>query len=462
MVIAPLKTMREREAPSARRLVTAAVLTCAMAVVSGAAARVVSIPPQEEANTLVRMQPAKIDSSPYEEIGEDPGCRSLEVIRSRAVVRKGPSRKFRRRGTVVRGSRLPAYSRVRGPGCADYWYRVHVDGWICGKHVEPLDAPAWGDRLPFLSEGDVTPWPYAFVREPAIEYVSSGGYLEEAREVFKGFGFAVERIVHLDGGAFFRTPEGRLIPRRAAGISGRVSDFEGIPIAGGAPWPVGWVNARRAWVFSAPEAKRKNRIERVDRYSPFEVIEVKGKGARRMVRFDEGAWLRWKDVRVVSEADRPKGVDDGERWIDVDTARQIAVAYEGDTPVYATLVSTGRAGPSRTIKGRFRIWVKVSAIAMDNTDEELDEDMADAGAPDEDRHLFSLQDVPWTQFFHENFALHGVYWHDRFGNRKSHGCVNLAPRDARWFYDWTAPKVPDGWWAIYSTDDDPGTMVRVR
>lgn len=44
----------------------------------------------------------------------------------------------------------------------------------------------------------------------------------------------------------------------------------------------------------------------------------------------------------------------------------------------------------------------------------------------------NLEDVPWSMYFHESFALHGAYWHDRFGLRHSHGCVNLAPQDAQW------------------------------
>lgn len=445
------------------RVVSLVAAVLSLVVTRGAGAKVISIPPRDDGCAAASVAPAAIDPSPYEDVGEPPGCVSVEVVRTRAVVRKGPTGKAGRRGTVVRGTRLPAISRARGPGCGDYWYRVHVDGWICGSHVDPSDAPASGDQLPPLVEGDLTPWPYAFVRSPAIEYRPSGGYLEEIREVFKGFGFAVEGVVHLDEGAFFKTPEGHLIPKEAAGISGRLSDFQGIAFLEGKPWPVGWVNARKAWVYSEPKVSKKHRVDQVDRYSPFEVLEVVGKGARRMVRFDEGMWLRGRDVRVVTEAPRPESVGPSERWVDVDISQQIVTAYEGDRPVYATMVSTGRAGPSRTVKGEFRIWVKVSAIAMDNTDEELEEEEGvDAGVDEEERHLFSLQDVPWTQFFKENFALHGVYWHDGFGNRRSHGCVNLAPLDAKWFYDWTSPGLPDGWWAIYSTSSDPGTLIRVR
>jgi hypothetical protein len=46
-------------------------------------------------------------------------------------------------------------------------------------------------------------------------------------------------------------------------------------------------------------------------------------------------------------------------------------------------------------------------------------------------------------------ALHGTFWHDRFGRRASHGCVNLSMADARWLFDWAPPRLPSGWSAIW-------------
>jgi L,D-transpeptidase catalytic domain len=65
-------------------------------------------------------------------------------------------------------------------------------------------------------------------------------------------------------------------------------------------------------------------------------------------------------------------------------------------------------------------------------------------------------------FFHESIALHAAFWHDRFGDKRSHGCVNLSPRDARTVFDLLAPALPDGWYAIVSTGKQPGSRVIVR
>jgi hypothetical protein len=58
---------------------------------------------------------------------------------------------------------------------------------------------------------------------------------------------------------------------------------------------------------------------------------------------------------------------------------------------------------------------------------------------------FEVEEVPWTMYYWGSFALHGAYWHDDFGQVRSHGCTNLAPADARWLFEWSSPSVPDGW-----------------
>src|SRR4029077_3523444 len=76
--------------------------------------------------------------------------------------------------------------------------------------------------------------------------------------------------------------------------------------------------------------------------------------------------------------------------------------------------------------------------------------------------VYAVERVPWVMFFHDDQALHGAYWHDRFGQRHSHGCVNLAPRDARWLFAWAPPALPAGWDAVLPLAGEPGLRVRVR
>jgi hypothetical protein len=126
----------------------------------------------------------------------------------------------------------------------------------------------------------------------------------------------------------------------------------------------------------------------------------------------------------------------GEKWIDINITKQVLVAYEGTKAVYATLVSSGEAGlddpetTKSTKRGIFRIHTKYISVTMDSN--VVGEE-------------FELRDVPYVQYFEDGYALHGAYWHDKFGQPKSHGCVNLAPEDARRLFFWTEPAVPPGW-----------------
>lgn len=55
-------------------------------------------------------------------------------------------------------------------------------------------------------------------------------------------------------------------------------------------------------------------------------------------------------------------------------------------------------------------------------------------APDD---YYDLPGVPWNLYFTmEGAVIHGAYWHQNFGTPYSHGCVNLAPNDAKILYEW--------------------------
>ncbi len=137
----------------------------------------------------------------------------------------------------------------------------------------------------------------------------------------------------------------------------------------------------------------------------------------------------------------PSGVGDDDVWIDVDLSRQTAVLYQGKTPKYATLVSTGAGGKKRsTPLGIFRIYQKHKTARMHGDEKPPEEDEDGEG-----EKPYRYDDVPWIQYLHKGIALHTAFWHDGFGMPRSHGCINLSPADAKYLFDRTLPKVPDGW-----------------
>jgi lipoprotein-anchoring transpeptidase ErfK/SrfK len=112
----------------------------------------------------------------------------------------------------------------------------------------------------------------------------------------------------------------------------------------------------------------------------------------------------------------------GRAWIDVDLSEQWLTAYEGDTPVFGTAVSTGIDGRN-TPTGEFAIeWM----VEWD--------DMSGDG--------YYLPDVPYVMYFADYLAIHGTYWHDNFGYQMSHGCVNLPMSAARRLYNWASIGTP--------------------
>ena len=112
----------------------------------------------------------------------------------------------------------------------------------------------------------------------------------------------------------------------------------------------------------------------------------------------------------------------GERWIDIDLSDQTLTAFEGETAVRATLISTGIPRyPTPT--GRFSIRIKYVV-----------DDMAGPG--------YYLADVPYAMYFYRGYAIHGTYWHSNFGTPMSHGCINLRTPEAEWLFGWASLGTP--------------------
>ena len=142
-------------------------------------------------------------------------------------------------------------------------------------------------------------------------------------------------------------------------------------------------------------------------------------------------------------------------WMEASVWGGWLIAYEGNTPVYVTLISPGRGGTpvpgkdpletASTPTGSFPISGKFATATME--------------APGEYIH----SDVPWTQNFSGPHALHGAYWHNDWGKLKSAGCVNVSPIDGRWLYGFTEPEVPPGWHGVrWVPSKGPATIFVVH
>ena len=107
-----------------------------------------------------------------------------------------------------------------------------------------------------------------------------------------------------------------------------------------------------------------------------------------------------------------------ERWIEINLSGQRLIAWEGDKPVYAVIISTGRDG-TPTRPGIFRIQRMLRFDRMRGAD-------------------YDVPNVPHVMYYQGGYAIHGAYWHQNFGTPVSHGCTNVAPNHAAWLFNWAS------------------------
>jgi hypothetical protein len=233
----------------------------------------------------------------------------------------------------------------------------------------------------------------------------------------------------------------------------KASEFHGIELEADDDLPVAFVHNKGAIGFKADDdGKLTDRVPLGFR----QAIKLTGKSreekSTHLLETKDGLWVAESALLVVPKRQIPTFVkSDDMRWIDVGIDSQVLIAYEGKHPAYVTLVSTGsgRMGDPETThatpRGVFQVYSKHVSTKMSG---------------DELGGEFLIDDVPYVQYFQRSYALHGAFWHDDFGHVHSHGCVNLAPTDAAWVFEFTRPEVPQGWHGAFVASG--GTTVFIH
>lgn len=411
-------------------------------------------------------------------------------------------------GYARSGGRVPVLpEKVRGTGCSAGWYAVEGGGYICSSEgtIDPEDPRA---RLapPEPDLHGVLPYPYArnvfngtplyssvpsrdqmLAYEPHLDEAASAkdvlaadagarpwwqqkeAALSEvrlaelgaesdgvlARRMVKGFYVAVAGEFEWSSRTWYKTTKGLVAPKDRFGkVEG--STFQGVELTRERSLPVAWVYGATSATrpkFHIDERQKVRTAGIIKRHEPVhltgESVEANG---QRYLGATEGFWVRADHVRVARQPSVPPDVSSDERWIHIDLYTQTLVALVGATPVYATLVSSGKesddpAKDHRTPTGTWNIREKHVTTTMDG------DGTAAGDLP------YSIEDVPYAMYFQGSYALHAAFWHRNYGVRMSHGCINLAPLDAKYLFFFTGPPLRKGWHGAWSGNGQSGSRL---
>lgn len=142
-------------------------------------------------------------------------------------------------------------------------------------------------------------------------------------------------------------------------------------------------------------------------------------------------WSLFKESPPAEEADWEVVSSEAEptnKSLLINLSHQWLYAYEGDTLVFDAPVSTGRAGFD-TPTGLFSLYARNPVQTMSGN---------------LNGESYEVPFVTYAMYIHEDFAMHGAYWHNDFGTgiRRSHGCINLPVNSAAWVYRWAPLGTP--------------------
>lgn len=185
--------------------------------------------------------------------------------------------------------------------------------------------------------------------------------------------------------------------------------------------------------------------------------DANGRGYGYGGSYGEYFWADGAGLKPLTDTDVATispDMDPNEKTISVDLDYQTLSCFEGNNEVFFCRISSGKsydpvtgeivdtyATPAGTL---FTYW-KIISKNMTAGNES-------AG--------YSTPAVPWCTFVATGgVAIHGAFWHNAFGEKRSHGCINVSPEDAKWIFRWTTPYVSLGLGEERRNLPDHGTIV---
>jgi hypothetical protein len=173
--------------------------------------------------------------------------------------------------------------------------------------------------------------------------------------------------------------------------------------------------------------------------------------------YGEFFWGDGAGFKVLTDADvapiSPE-VDPNSKRIDANLDYQTLSCYEGNTEVYYCRISSGLGYDPSTGQASDKLATPVGNLLTHWKIVSLNMTAGTFQAG------YSTPAVPWnTMISGDGVAIHGAFWHNAFGEKRSHGCINVTPEDAKWIFRWTTPSVSLTQSEVRISLPDHGTIV---
>lgn len=320
-----------------------------------------------------------------------------------------------------------APEHINVPGCGEvsvFGTEMRALAALMARYPAPSLAPIPVDEQELFNRS------MRKVLEPAPVYDAPGG--AQVGNLPQGFVFVSARAGY---NGWARIGEGQYVADSALGpVNAAISRFSGVTLPGSFPAiPFGWV-LQDTRPSRTPGARPLEDTPKIRRYTLVNIFAVQIVDGWEWYLVGPDQWVLQTRTAKIKPVARPEGVSG--KWFAVDLYEQTLVAYIDDAPVFATLIASGLSAWSTT-EGVHQIVNRYKRAPMTGA----------AGEPE----YWYLPAVPYMLYFTDtDQAIHGAYWHDGFGYRRSRGCVNVTITDAKWAYDWTED-APNAYVFVYES-----------
>ncbi len=359
-------------------------------------------------------------------------------------------------GDVHYGTYVRATGDVSAAFCSHgKWYKVPGGAMVCsadGFTVSdiPIELP---NTYPVPEISKVEPFLYVKARKgsPRFMRIPSG---EEEQAIEKdskqdlkpgliqewlngAYFMAVDRIERAGERRYYHTSMNRYVRVDDVDVLEQ-TQMHGVILGANKKLPIAFVFGEDRTIYRMMNGDLE-KIGVAKKHARFQVVRIFEHKGKKYVEGPLGILVARGEVRVNRHIDHPKQIPEGARWMHIDLKEQTLTAYdESDRPMLATLVSSG-LDTHRTPTGTYRLEIRYISKTM--------------RGPDPVHGIYEVAEVPWTFYYRGNYAIHGAYWHNVFGEQRSHGCTNIPPADARWLFRWLEPEFPEGWHSMLHQEE---------